>query len=184
MPAGYGEALLPLAECKAHLKVLHDDEDALIGALRDAAIEFVERYCSVKLGPVEGLTWRAEGLPSRAGDAIDLAVHPVSAVTAVGWLDSDGVEVAGAPSDYRVAGRSLLRLVPGGAWPSGVSGGVVVTFDAGYPEGEAPPMLLQAAKLMLGHLYLNREAVIVGTISGEAPFGVTSLCAPFRPVTI
>ena len=37
---------------------------------------------------------------------------------------------------------------------------------------------------MLGHLYMNREAVIVGTVSGEVPFGVTQLCSSFRPVVI
>jgi len=187
MPEGYGDGLLSLEACKQHLRVDDaddDSEDLLILALRDAAIEYVERYCAVKLAPVAGLTWRAEGLPHGGSGYIDLAVRPVTGITGIGWLDSAGAEVAGAPGNYRFEASGRLRPAPSLHWPSGVAGGVVVTFDAGYPAGEAPPMLLAAVRMMLGHLYLNREAVIVGTISGEAPLGVTALCSAFRPVLL
>lgn len=180
MPDGYGEAILPLDACKAHLRVTSTSEDDLIAALRDVSIEFVERFVGVKLGPMTGLTWRAESLPSCVGDSISLAVRPVTAITAIAWQDGDGAAVTGDVADYRVSEGGEMKPVVGGSWPSGIGGAVTVTFDAGYAAGEAPPSLLQAVRLMLGHLWMNREAVIVGTISGEAPFGVVALCAPFR----
>lgn len=184
MPDGYGEALLPVADCKAHLRVLDDSEDELIAILRDAAIEYVERHCGVKLGPQTGLTWKADCLPSTPSAHVDLAVRPVTGITSIAWQDGDGAAVAGVLADFRFSEGGMLRPVVGGSWPSNIGGEVVVTFDAGYAADEAPRSLLSAVKLMLGHLYMNREAVIVGTISGEAPLGVAALCAPFRRVLI
>lgn len=186
MADGYGEALLPLAECKAHVSV-EDSEtefDDEIAIYRDAAIEFVERYCSVKLGPTAGLTWSAQGLPSASCATVSLGLWPVTAIDAVAWLDSDGAEVVGDPEDYRVTAKGVMRPAIGGQWPSGVGGDVVVTFAAGFSDGEAPKSLLQAARMFMAHLFANREAVASGTIGGEVPLSVTALCTPFRPVVI
>lgn len=181
MPDGYGDTILPLEDCKAHLRVSHADEDDLIAALRDASIEYVERHCGVKLGPAEGMTWRAERFPH--GD-LDLAVRPITEITSVAWLDGSGAVVTGEVVDFRVSERGVLRPAIGGFWPLSVGGDVVVTFNAGYAEGEAPRSLLSAVKLMLGHLYMNREAVVTTGTSGEVPLGITAMCSPFRPVVI
>ena len=181
MPEGYGDRILPLEDCKAHLRVMNDSEDALIAVLRDAAIEYVERYCGVKLGPVTGMTWRAEAFPSTG---ISLAVRPVKAVTSIAWQDGSAEAVVGDVADFRVSESGELLPVVGGSWPPGVGGEIVVTFDAGYAEGAAPPSLLHAVRLMLGHLWLNREAVVAGPVSGEVPLGVSALCSPFRRVMI
>ena len=185
MPEGYGEALLSLEDCKAHLRVEGNDEDELVEALRDAAIEFVERYCGVKMGPVAGMVWRGEALFSRADLAHqDLGVWPVTGLVSVAWKDGGGADVDGDVAEFRVTERGRLRRAVGGRWPSGIAGDMVVTFDAGFAADECPPSLLQATRLMLAHLYMNREAVIVGQVSADAPLGVTALCAPFRPVRI
>lgn len=186
MADGYGEALLPLAECKEHVAIEPDETefDGLIELFRDAAIEYVERACSVKLAPVTGLTWSAQGLPSATCETVTLGVWPVTEITAVAWLDSDGGDVTGDPADYRVTAKGTVRPAIGGQWPSGVGGDVVMTFSAGFAAGAAPRSLLQAAKMFMAHLFANREAVITGTISGEIPLGVTALLVPFRPVVI
>lgn len=185
-PDGYGEALVSLDACKAHLSIEADETefDELIKALRDAAIEYVERYCSVKLGPVTGMVWSAEGLPVSSSDAITLGVWPVTQVTNIVWRDGENVEVVGDANDFRVTAKGALRPVVGGAWPSGVAGAVQVTFDAGFAAGDAPPALIAAVRMMLAHFFRNREAIITGTISAQTPLGVTALCAPFRPVLI
>ena len=184
MPEGYGDAILSLDACKAHLRVLDDSEDGLIAALRDAAIEYVERYCGVKLGAQTGLAWRAERLPSAASAHVDLAVRPVTAITSISWRAGNGAQVEGAVADFRISEAGALRPAVGKNWPSGAAGEVEVTFSAGYEEGAAPASLLSAVKMMLGHLYMNREAVVTSGMAGEVPLGVAALCAPFRPVTI
>jgi hypothetical protein len=34
--------------------------------------------------------------------------------------------------------------------------------------------------MFLAHLYRNREAVVVGAVSGELPLGFTTLCDRYR----
>ncbi len=185
MPAEYGDTLLPLAECKAWLSIGEGETefDDLIAVLRDAAIEFVERYCEVKLLETVGQVWTGESLPG-AGQRLSLALRPVSAITGVTWLDGSGVEQTGVVDDFRLLPSGEVLPSIGGSWPPDVGGGVTITFTAGWPAGEAPKSLLTAAKRFMAYLYMQREAVIVGAVASEAPLGVTALCAPFRRVRI
>lgn len=182
MADGYGESVLPLADARAHVRAEGEDEDALVEALRDAAVEFVERWCSVKLQPSEGQVWRGEGFPGAVSRGLELGVGPPIAITSVAWLDADGAPVTGTVGDFRIGLHRRLFPAIAGQWPSGVGGGVEIEFSAGFES--VPPALLSAVKLMFAHLWLHREAVVTGTISGEMPLGVEALCAPFRAVLI
>lgn len=174
LPTEYGEGIVPLADVKAHLRVLHDDEDALIGFYRDAAVDMVERYCGVYLAERSDVVWRGESLPS----SLDLGVWPVSEITAVTWLDGDGADVTGEADIWRVVRRGEIALRPGQSLPSGVSAGVAITFNAGFVT--PPPALLQAVKMFAAHLYENREALSMGAMKGEIPLGFRSLCSTYR----
>lgn len=181
-PDGYGEALLSLEACKEHLKVDSDDEDFLIEALRDAAIQVVELYCSVKLRATSGIEWRAAGFPSRSSAALSLSISPVSSIDAITWRNAAGDIVEGAVDAYRISPRGDVLPAIGTMWPVDVAGDVTVRFTAGY--GQAPPALLVAVRLFLGHLYKNREAVTDRGTEAEIPFGVRQICAPFCRVLI
>ncbi|MGF7152505.1 head-tail connector protein [Novosphingobium gossypii] len=183
-PNGYSDALLPLAECKKHLRVTSPDEDDLIKVLRDAAIEFIEQYCAVRLGPMTGLRWRAQAFPCAASIPLMLSVSPVTEISAVTWRDGAGVEVIGVASNYRFSASGDVLPAINGRWPTGVGGSVVIEFSAGYPANGAPRSLLMAAKMFLGHLWMHREAVVDSGSTGEVPFGVRQLCSPFRRVLI
>lgn len=183
-PDGYGEALLPLELCKTHLRVDGDDDNDLIEALRDASIEFVERYCSLRLRESPGQVWRAEGFPSSDLRPLVLGMGPVTAVTGVKWLGVAGADVPGEPASFRVSTSGDLLPAIGARWPRDVGGAIEITFTAGYPEGAAPPTLLTAARMFLGHLYKNREAVTDRGTEAEVPFGVQQLCGSFRRIVI
>lgn len=183
LPEGYGEALLPIAEAKAQLRVLEDDDDALIAVMRDAAIATVEDYTGLVLGPRTGLVWRAESLP-RYSNALNLGVRPATALQSVTYLDSIGAEQEVDVADLRIADQCRVMPVAGTSWPSDVSGGVVIAFDAGLEEGQAPPALISAARLMLGTLYQFRETVVSGTIVNELPLGFEFYCRPFRRISL
>lgn len=180
-PADYGEILLPLAECKSYLAIdaaITDDDDE-IRRQRDAAIGTIEEYTSVKLGSVDGFVWRSESFTC---GAVKLGIGPVRQITAIEWLATDGTPVAGVPGDFRlVAGGDLL---PNGAgqWPSGVGGGVQITFGVGYPAGEAPPSLLHAAKLLMGYLFRHRDEAFDD--SDGIPRGIIAMCRPFMRVMV
>jgi len=185
-PAGYTEALLPLALCKQHLHADSDvtAEDDLIEVLRDAAIDFVEQYCGCYLGPRTGAVWKGEGFPAADATPLVLGVRQVSAITAVAWQDSTGAAVAGDAGDFRVTLHGDVLPAVGQSWPTDVGGAVQVTFTAGFAADAAPPALLGAARLMLGDFYMNREAMIEGQVQAIVPFGVARLCSPYRRIAI
>lgn len=176
---GYGEALLPLAAAKAHLRIESDitADDDLIAALRDAAINMVEQYCGLRLAVQTGLVARFAGF----GSGMRMGIGPASTVTvqSVSYVDATGSSVALASADWRVAVDGGLEPGIGRSWPV-ASGPVSVTFSAGYPSGAAPSPLITAAKMFLAHLYANREAVVAGVVSGEVPMGFKMLCSSYR----
>lgn len=170
-----GEAVLPLDDAKLHLRVTHDEEDSLIEALRDAAVSHVERVSGVALAPG---TWRwtLSRFPSR----IEIPVAPVTAVDDVTYLDADGASQTYA--DARLVDGAVYPAA-GGSWPYAY-GSVTVEFAAGLASPDAAPELIAAAKLMLGHLYSNREAVQVGQSPAELPLGVAALIDTYRKVLV
>ncbi|MBY0583271.1 MAG: head-tail connector protein [Sphingomonas sp.] len=173
---GYGEAILPLSLAKQHLRVDWAEEDELILALRDAAIDMVEQYCNIRLGPVAGLVAAFGAFEPKlrlgVGPAFSIVINSVSYMNA-------GAETTLDPSAYRLAPGGVLMPASRACWPA-ADGDVTVIFDAGYPVNQAPPALIHAARLFLGHLYLNREAVITEGVSGELSLGFMDLCNRYR----
>jgi uncharacterized phiE125 gp8 family phage protein len=55
---------------------------------------------------------------------------------------------------------------------------VVVTFTAGYTTMPAP--VLQAIRLLVAHMYENRQEEVIGTITTRLKFGLEALLNPFR----
>jgi uncharacterized phiE125 gp8 family phage protein len=176
-----GEAVLSLDDAKAQLRVLHSDEDALIEALRDAAIDWVERYCSISFAP-RAFVWTGSGF----ADPIRLPVAPVIAVQSVSYRDRAGADVALAGSAWRWS-KDWLRPAVGAPWPvtEAGPGAVTVNFTAGYADALAEaPGLIAAVRMLLGNLYKFRESAISGVSVSEVPMGVTALCAPYRMIGI
>lgn len=148
------ELVLPLDEAKRHLNVLDDSFDDLISDLRDEAIDWVERYCSVSLYLRE-FQW----VQDRFTSSIKLPIGPLGEVTAISYYDSAGTDTALAEGDWYI-GRGSIVAMPGTAWPSddGRPGGVRVTFTAGYAHAsEIPGMLLSAVKVAIAAMFANRE---------------------------
>lgn len=171
-----GDSILPLSDAKAQVRVLHTHEDALIASLRDAAIAHVERVSGVILGEAEFL-WTAP----RFSGCVELPVRPVRTVDAVAYYDSAGVTQA--YTGARLVGGKVVPAV-GGSWPS-ANGYAAVTFTAGVASPDAVPDLIAAVKLMLGHLYAHREAVVLGpTGVNEMPLGVQALIDTHRQVMV
>jgi uncharacterized phiE125 gp8 family phage protein len=167
-----GETILPLADSKLHLRVNHTDEDDLIASLRNAACEYVERVSGVALSEADYL-W--EGTSFSRVSA--LPVRPVTAIGSVTYTDGDGASATYA--DARLVNGAVFPAF-GESWPAAY-GYVAVTFTAG---GTAPDDLLAAVKLLLGHLYINREAVVTGTITAELPMSVDALIQTYRKVLV
>ena len=174
------DTIITVADLKAHMRVTHTAEDTLISALRSAAISWVEEHCNIKLGSYTALGY----LPGFYNSYIPIG--PVTAVTEVKYQTT-------ADTDYTT---DLTTLVAGNWFTDTISQPariafrdypnvyeyaltpVVVSFTAGY--GTVPAPVLQAIRLLVAHMYENRQEEIVGTITTRLKFGLDALLNPFR----
>lgn len=179
-PEGYGESILPLEAAKVHLAVLHDWQDDLIAALRDAAIDWVERYTAIPLAEQAGLVHHRRQMPT-GSEIVRLGAWPLIAVTAISYARADGTAASFAPANLMFGVHDEVMPRPGQRWPDDSEGPVTITFTAGLQDAQAQrPALVSAVRMMMAHLYLNREAVITNGATGETPFGVIALCGAHR----
>lgn len=189
--AADGEAVLPLAAAKRHLKIEPRDpetevgaeadaetaiEDVEISAFRDAAIDLIEQFTGRSL---QRRAFRWSGVSF--AQAAALPIRPVRSIVSVGYLIDDVVTPI-TTDHYRIVADGITAL-SASPWPS-ISWGadqVRVEFEAGYDvDLPLPPALLAAVKMLMAHLYRNREAGSVGAAVTEVPFGVGALCRPYR----
>jgi uncharacterized phiE125 gp8 family phage protein len=183
LPAGAGEAVLPLALAKQHLNVDYVDDDDLIEALRDAAVVAVEDFTGLRLTPRTGsgnrLVLRGEKLPGGTA-LLRLFARPVTDIVSVTYLDAENQAQSIDVADLRIVDGDGIAPVPGTEWPTDCAGELVVTFEAGLSTGTIPPALPQAARMMLATLWQFRESVTMAGAVAEIPHGFQMLCRPYR----
>lgn len=169
-----GEAILTIEEAREQVRVLDNRQDAIIGALRRAAIAHVEKASGVILAP-SSFTWQTSRFP---GGGITLPVKPVTAINSITHFDADG-----ATTNYpgaRLIGREV-HPANRGVWPS-ANGWVSVSFSAGLDNVEdTAPDLLAAVRLLLGHLFENREGSTDKALK-EIPMGISALIFPHTEI--
>lgn len=161
-----------LTLAKQHLRVLHDDENALITAYLDAAKDWVESFTG-KLLERREVTQIERGFVSY----FRLFHGPDPATVSVAYTDADFA--SGSVADPLIAGDRVYPPL-GEIWPAAATNTpVTVTYTAGYTE--TPDALDAAVLLLVGHYYKNREAITVSnTNPSELPLAVESLCRPYR----
>lgn len=152
-----------------------EDHRALLESLEAAAIDWLQDHTGLYLGAAEEHT-TAELYA--AGGIIQLPDEPLGDVVLERWAGS-GWEVVGA-TDYRVDGSWLRTNVTHratvGRYP------YRATYERGYEllDGtddvlEAPESVKQAVRMLVEHWFVNRGAVVVGTISKELELAVLSI---------
>ncbi|WP_287882752.1 MULTISPECIES: head-tail connector protein [Paracoccus] len=170
--AGPAGDFLTLDQIKAHLRVLHDDEDDLITAFGETAMAHIDGIRGVLGRCIQPQEWRLTFGDGLGGDCIRLPFPGIDAVSAT-WRDDAGDEH-----------DADLRRTDCGVWtdvvitaPSGRP--VKITFTASTPE-DAWPAIRTAMLLLIGHWYRNREAVSVDARFDTLPFAVRSLLSPLK----
>ena len=187
------------AEAKLHLKVetdqTADDDliDALVSAAREDAEDFTNRcFC--------WSTWelRLDEFPTSGKMEILLPRPPCIRVNSITYVDADGATQTLGSDNYQVDDKSepaRIRPAYNLSWPAtrAVMNAVTVSYVAGYPVSDAgspvdttanvPAAALAAVKLILGHLYKNRETVVTegfGVAAHALPKGAESLLWKLR----
>lgn len=163
-----------LAAAKTHCRVDHDDDDATILGLIEAATSHVDGWTGVLGMALEPqvVRWRlGRTFSPMPQGALTLPLGPAVSITSIAYTDDAGAAQTVAPAGYELIGE---KLFPADAWPSGTD--FVVTYTAGRGT---PQSIRQAILLLVGHWYRNREATSAG---GEAnlPHAVDALLTPWR----
>jgi uncharacterized phiE125 gp8 family phage protein len=176
------ELPVTLTEAKEHLRVTVTDEDALILSLMYAATEWAEAFTNRKF-----ITQTWELVLDEFPKEFDVPNAPLASVTHIKYLDTDDAEQTLASAQYQVDAVSdpgRIVLDPDSSWPdiSDKINAVTVRFVCGYGLAAAVPFAIKAAILLIvGHLFENRELVVIGTLPPqELPLSASALLAPYR----
>lgn len=179
--------ILSVAEAKTHLRVTSSDDDSYIEALVDAARAHVEGKTGITGRALVTQTWDLflDDFPVNCDSVIEFPLSPLASVTHIKYYDENNDLQTIAPENYVVDTYSMRgRIQPayGTNWPSVYPkmNAVVVRAVLGYGDAAAdvPAPIRQAIKLLVGHLYENREAQLENALS-EMPMGVRALLAPY-----
>ena len=187
-----------LAELKTHCRQPQTYEDGLLAGYLLAARTHVETYLrralvtqtwDYTLDDWPTYSYRINGLV-RQGYRIILPKPPAQSITSINYVDTSGATQVLAADQYRVLdinqerGEAYVEQAYGVTWPSirEQAQAVTVRFVCGYDNAvnPFPDSIRQAILLLAGGWAENREAVNVGNIVNEMPFGVEALLFPYR----
>ena len=172
------DSIITVADIKEHLRVTHDLEDDLIGAIRVAAVNFIENYCNVRLGSFTAYGY----LPRWVGSYIP--VGPVTAISAVEYeTDNAGTLSTLDSSKWHVDTRSQPARISFSDYPAPYEHALMpirITMTVGHAYDNIPGTLMQAIRLMCAHLYENRQDEVIGTITSRVKLGIDALVSGER----
>ena len=174
--------VLSAEEMLLHLRVDTTEESSFVERLLQAAESWVEEYTGRSLFTQTWLYTCAS-----FSDQIRLPrAAPLQSVTHVKYYDLSNVLQTVSTSIYTVRTDSEIGsvdLVNTQSWPSSVgvrADAVRITYVTGWDDAaNVPAPLKHAIGLLVGHWFLNREAV-GGSDLASLPLGVEALCAPWR----
>lgn len=179
------EEPLTTDEAKNQTRVTGSAEDTLIDSFIVAARQQAE-HVTRRAFITQTWAYSLDAWPD--GDVIYVPKPPLQSISSVKYYGTDDTEYTLSTDDYQVDTDSepgRIALVYGASWPSTTLrtvNGIVVTFDAGYGDAasDVPDGIIQAMRLMIGHWYTNREAVVVGATANEVPLAAEMLLWQYR----
>jgi uncharacterized phiE125 gp8 family phage protein len=152
--SGPPDVVVSLAEAKAHLRLDHGDDDALVAGHIRAAQDSIDG-ASGWLGRALTLQqWRLTLDHFPWTGVVAIPMPPCQSVDSLTYIDTDGAEQSIV--DYVVhgiGGATPARLAPayGARWPATRCQGdvVSVTFTCGWPSFSDVPESVRAAVLLM-----------------------------------
>lgn len=137
-------APISLEDVKSHLAIAHSDEDSYLTSLINVATAYIDGPNAAGIALMPQL-WRATY--DRVPSSLSMRFGPVRAIVAIKVGDE-----AIQPATYSLdADTQILTMA------SPTTGTTKITFEAGYDA--VPEDLLHTIRMIVGHLYANREAV-------------------------
>jgi len=182
-PSGYP---VTLSEAKAHLRVLHIDDDTYINNLIAACTSIAEGETQRRFITQTWTTYWDE-FPS--GPEILIPFGSLQSVTFLKYKDGAGtLQTLVQNTDYVVdtsAEPARIALSPSNAvWPTiqwNSIQAVQCQYVCGYGAAAAVPMdIKQAILILIGQYYEHREDIVVGASVAELPRASKYLLHPYK----
>jgi len=166
---------ITLAEAKAQLRILSDDEDAVVTSAIIDARGWIENYTGLVLT-------RREVTEVLRGFGDSLATWPIVSIDAVDYVDGDGTEQALPDTDFfaQIARRPARIVAP--RWPRLYDGSAVaITMTAGFATAEAiqlfSPNIIRAMRILVAGFFNDRET---GGLAGDVEVSAKRLLRSFK----
>lgn len=183
-----------LEEAKAHLRVDIDEQDDLLIGYIAAARAHLEEICGRSFLSTtwdyfidDDWPWIFDMDYGAHVRMIEVPKAPLSSVTSISYVDSNGATQTLASNQYVVDGAGAIgRIYPayGVDWPTVrcQRRAITVRFVAGYgaDPSSVPTPIKQATLLLISHFHEQREPVVVGQTVNQVPMAVDALIAPYR----
>jgi uncharacterized phiE125 gp8 family phage protein len=157
-------------EAKQHLRVRHSDDDTYISSLITAARNMAESYTNRSFFTQ---TW-VMALAYFPNECIELKRGVTASITTLKYYDTANSLTTWDAANYRLDNSDEIAIIqPDVSWPTGVydrSDAVEITYVTGWATtAEIPEGIKSAVKFIVGHLYENRQDVIVGSQVNQVP---------------
>ena len=191
--SGVNDRPVSVSEAKEHLRIVDfTGDDDYIGGLIDAATTWCEDFCDRTFAD-KTYTVAFDDFPALRTELprppVRLNATAASATVTISYVDTGG---ATQTLTWAQSGTQQFRLdrdhVPAlvyplylEVWPSVRldDKSVQITYLAGYGgAANVPTPAKHAIKMLVGHWYLNREAV--GNAGQNVPMGVAALLEPLK----
>jgi len=174
------------ANAKVHCEIPSADtaHDSYIAALITAAREYYERRTHRALIN-RTLALTLDKFP--APEPIYLPFSPVSSVTSIAYVDTDGATQTLSSSVYKLQKNmepARIVLAFNQAWPSIrlQAESITITYIAGYGSSASsvPESAVHALRLLIRHWFENRMSVNIGQAVNDVPLAFEALCESAR----
>ena len=176
--------VISTADLKAHLRVTHSDEDSMIEAMRQAAINYVENLTNLRLGKRIAYIYYDDVLKD-----YEIPIGPVDTWGGLQYANDAGESYVTLTQDTdyilnlkRNPARIQLINMPS-AYTYNLSKIKATVSLLGYDAASVPAPLVHAIKLLVSHMYELRQPEITGTITTKLKLGLEALVNPYRIIS-
>ncbi len=178
------EKPVSLEEAKLELRITWDGENSRIDSYIQAATDWGQEVATWRQFVTATRTLHLDEFPGSTM-AIPVPFPPLSSVTTVKYIDTDGTQQTWASSKYRVDTSSEPgRITPAfdQVWPvtRAITDAVEVEFVCGYGAASAVPQGIKKAILWLVvHQHENRQPIALGPGVAEIPWTMRNMFAQY-----
>lgn len=168
-----------LSEAKDYLRIDGTQDDDMVGIMVQAARQMVENKTWVSVIPA---TYHMTFDKDEVQEIMRINKYPIRSIEAIYYKDADGVTQTLSVQDYEVdllsnPVRIRIKTMPN---IGDYLNAFWIEFEAGFEfPYQIPKPIIQAMKLIMGHLNENRQDVVVGSSIAKMPMGSEYLIEPY-----